>query len=189
MSDPIKQILDGVLREEGGYQDHPEDSGNWYKGKNLGTNFGITPKVLAEYTGKEPTVKTMKNLTEQTARDIYRKKYVAPIVKNMNPPKEVLPQLVDMNINHGYGNTAVLYQRAAGAKVDGKIGPGTRQAASRLPVRALNNRLVDVRKKFYSDIIKNRPDQATFRNGWMDRAEHYRIPAPAMQGQQPQGTP
>jgi lysozyme family protein len=173
MGDSVDTILTKVLRSEGGYQDKQEDDGNWYKGKNLGTNMGITPHALAKYRGTTVTKKDMLNLTEKEAREIYRQDYVAPIVRNLNPPADVLPQLVDMAINHGYGNTVVMVQRAVGTQVDGKAGPGTRKALQALDSKTLNNNLVNTRKQFYSDIVKRDSKQQVFLRGWLNRAEEY----------------
>lgn len=174
MSDPVDDILNTVIRHEGGYQNMPEDKGNWYKGKNLGTKYGITPAVLSAHLGRDVTQQDMKSLSESTARAIYRKEYVDPIIRNLSPSPDVLPHLVDMNINHGYGNMAVIVQRAAGAKVDGKVGPGTRKAIQSMDELQFRNNLVDQRKQFYSDIIKRDPTQQKFQNGWMNRAESWR---------------
>jgi len=174
MPKSVDEILDQVLISEGGYQDDVEDHGNFYKGQNLGTNMGVTPAALAKYRGKDVTREDMLNLTEKEARDLYKKNYVDPIVRNLDPDPAVLPQLVDMNINHGYKNTVVLAQRAAGAKVDGQAGPGTRDSLKKVDPMVLNNTLVDVRKRFYNDIVKSKPDMGKYINGWHHRAEEYR---------------
>ena len=178
MPSHIDEILDDVLAAEGGYQDMAQDSGNWYKGKNLGTNRGVTPKALAKYTGKDPTKQDMQNLTEATARKLYKKNYVDPIVRNLHPHADILPQLVDMNINHGYSNTVVMLQRALGTTVDGQAGLGTRKEMQKFDPMILNDKLVDSRKDFYTTIVRNNPSQSRFIGGWMNRAESYRPEEP-----------
>ena len=61
-----------VKQWEGGFQDNPEDSGNWTGGRKgtgtlKGTNFGIS---AASYPNLD-----IRNLTPQDAEDIYRRDY------------------------------------------------------------------------------------------------------------------
>ena len=53
-SESVPQYITKTLKKEGGYQSNREDKGNWTGGKvnvgrNLGTNFGITPVSWAEF--------------------------------------------------------------------------------------------------------------------------------------------
>lgn len=170
----VNTVLGKIIAAEWGYQNHPEDTGNWYKGKNLGTKHGITPKALAKHLGRDVTEKDIRGVTPATALAIFKKEYVSGIKRSIQPHRKVLPQLVDMNVNHGYKNTVKMYQRAVGTKVDGRMGPKTRAKASSIDPTSLNNTLVDVRKDFYRNIVKSRPNQKIFLNGWLKRAESYR---------------
>jgi lysozyme family protein len=172
----VKEMLDTVIKHEGGYQDDAEDHGNFYKGQNLGTNYGITPKALAAFRGEDVTKDDMYTLTEEEARAVYRKEYVAPILR-MNPPKEVVPHMVDMAINHGPRNAVKILQKAVGATPDGAYGPGTKKAIQAYK-GDLSTGLVESRKGFYEGVIQNRPHMEKYRNGWMNRAESWR-PVPA----------
>ena len=171
----VNEMLDTVIKHEGGYQDDKEDKGNYYKGQNLGTNWGITPSVLAEHRGKDVDRDDMYFLEEKEAREIYRKRYVAPVMR-MNPPKEAIPQLVDMAINHGPRNAVKMLQRTVGATDDGAYGPGTAKAIKDYQ-GDLNNDLVQQRRQFYESIMKNRPEMERYRNGWLRRADSFATPA------------
>ena len=70
-----ESLIDSIFEVEKGYSDNVEDTGNYYNDKLIGTNFGITAATLAEHLGREPTVEEMKNLSEETAREITSKKY------------------------------------------------------------------------------------------------------------------
>jgi len=70
-----ESLIDSIFEAEKGYSDNVEDTGNYYNDKLIGTNFGITAATLAEHLGREPTVDEMKNLSEETAREIASKKY------------------------------------------------------------------------------------------------------------------
>ena len=63
----IEQILDDILRREGGYVNHPADRGG-------PTNFGITAQTLGSWRklGRPATAAEVQALTEPEARAIYR---------------------------------------------------------------------------------------------------------------------
>ena len=64
-----------VKAVEAGYSDDRGDTGNYYKGRFIGTNHGISAPILAEYLGKTPTRADMENLSYETALDIYKRDY------------------------------------------------------------------------------------------------------------------
>ena len=102
------EIIDIILKHEGGFQMMPEDAGNYNsEGDLVGTNFGISAPVYEKYIGKVPSVSDMENITEEEARDIYKKDYITPVTKNLGIPEEspAFEQVVDMVVNHGYKNT------------------------------------------------------------------------------------
>ena len=173
----MSNVVDKILEHEGGYQNLKEDKANKNsKGEWAGTNYGITPAVYEEEYGKAPSAEDMKGLTEKQARSIYEKRYVKPVKKNLGIPEDhpAFEQVVDMAVNHGYSGAVALVQRAAGAKVDGKAGPGTRKAIAALDPAALNEQLVDARVAEYQRLAKSDPAKATFLNGWLNRAETFR---------------
>ncbi len=176
----IDKVLDTILDHEGGFQISSKDKGNYNSAGDLvGTNFGISAPVYEKYIGKPPSVSDMKNITEGEARKIYKKSYITPVTKNLGIPPEsdVFGQVVDMVVNHGYGNTVPIVQRAIGnIKVDGKSGAGTRKAISKElkdNPTGFNNSLVNSRSNFYKQIVNNDPNQQEFIKGWLDRASSF----------------
>ena len=172
----MSDAIDTILKHEGGYQADVEDKGNYNaKGDLVGTNYGIAAKTLEEYRGKSVTTKDMKSLTEKEARAIYEKQYSEPLEKNLGISKDspYYNHILDMSVNHGYGNTVPIVQRALGTKVDGKAGPNTRKALQNAP-EGFGEALVDHRKGFYEQIMKSNPDMERYRNGWLNRAESFR---------------
>jgi lysozyme family protein len=75
----FKAAQDIVKEVEAGYSNDKKDSGNYINTKNgrifIGTNHGISAQILAEYLGRTPTQKEMKNLDYETALKIYKNKY------------------------------------------------------------------------------------------------------------------
>ena len=175
-TNPVDSVLDTVLDHEGGYTDNPDDSGNINSnGEVVGTNFGISAEAYEEYFDKVPSAEDMKNLTQDTARQIYKANYIKPVTDNLgiDPSEKVFKQVVDMTINHGYGNTVKIVQDALGIDIDGKSGPGTRSAIDAANPDQLNQELVKSRIKFYNDIVKGDASQAQFLKGWQTRAASF----------------
>ena len=174
------KVLNTILKHEGGFQISSKDKGNYNSAGDLvGTNFGISAPVYEEYTGKTPSVSDMKNITEDEAREIYKKSYITPVTKNLGIPPEsdVFEQVVDMAVNHGYRNTVRIIQRAIGnIKDDGKAGPITKKAILKAikdnPI-GFNNSLVNSRSNFYKQIVNKNPSQQEFIKGWLGRASSF----------------
>lgn len=84
-----------VLRIEGGLSLDPNDPGNWYQGKLVGTKFGISAAVWGgQYD--------IPNLTEAQALDIYRQHYWrAAGCENL--PWPLCLVVFDTAVNHGVG--------------------------------------------------------------------------------------
>jgi lysozyme family protein len=61
-----RQIIDDIIRREGGAVDHPSDRGGQ-------TKYGITKATLSEYRGRQVSGVELFALTEQEAREIYQK--------------------------------------------------------------------------------------------------------------------
>lgn len=157
----IDEILDGVLKAEGGFVDDPADKGG-------ATNFGVTQSTLSAWRHREVTVDDVKALTEDEARAIYRAQYfVEPGYSSL--PESLWPAVVDAAVNHGTSGATKLLQRAAGATEDGVLGALTLALVKTYPVRTLEARFVAQRAMKYGRIIANDPTQAKFALGWLSR--------------------
>lgn len=117
IKDDFPRALEVVLKLEGGYSDDPRDSG----GK---TNFGITEKVARAfgYTGE------MRNLTKQTAAEIYKQGYWLNC-KCDQLPYPLSLYVFDCAVNQGSDAAKKLLQAALNVKQDGLIGSVTLAAA------------------------------------------------------------
>ena len=170
----VDEMIDDILRKEGGYVNHPADRGG-------PTNFGVTQRVYSRWLGRRASINDVKNMTKHTARAIYFRNYYERPKINMLP-KEIQPQVFDMSINHGAGRAVKILQKAirnAGfrIKVDGGIGPKTAglagDALKKLGSVKFNNKIAKVRIDFYHAIVRNRPSQKVFLRGWLNRANTF----------------
>lgn len=72
--------LDFTFHWEGGFQDDPHDAGNYLYGTIgggplIGTNMGITPRTLMSWMGRPLLITDMRNLSRETAAEIYRTRF------------------------------------------------------------------------------------------------------------------
>jgi lysozyme family protein len=142
-----EQILDGVLRREGGYVDDKADKGRC-------TNRGITLDTLREWRGPSATCEDVRNLSEFEARAIYRSRYLKPFD---GLDAAIKPQVVDIAVNSGVLRAKALL---AIAQQSGK---------------PLNTALVIERLNHYARLVAADPTQARFFKGWVSRALEFLV--------------
>ena len=92
MSRSVEQMIDDVIRREGGYVDHPRDRGG-------PTKFGITQSTLSRHLGRPASADDVRGLTPDVAADIYRRYYYeAPGLDLL--PQSVQPFVFDAAVNN-----------------------------------------------------------------------------------------
>ena len=104
------QAIVGLI--EGGYQNDPDDDGNWYMGQLIGTNWGIAAPTLAGFLGRTPTVAEMKNLSRATAELILKRNFWDKSNFGKLNNQSVATMLYDGSVNHGVSGMRVLAEKA-----------------------------------------------------------------------------
>lgn len=172
----IKDIIDGVIKVEGGYIDHPSDPGG-------ATNMGITERVARAngYKGD------MRALPRSTAYAIYHTRYVVgPNFDDIYAiDAKVGEELVDSGVNAGTDRAATWFQQALNAlnerskaypniKEDGDIGAGTLAAWAKFRARrgssatAIMVKCLDCfQGAHYLSLAKDDSKFEDFINGWI----------------------
>jgi lysozyme family protein len=177
MSPAVDQMIDDVIRREGGFVDHPDDRGG-------PTNFGITRATLSRHLGRPATVDDVRRLGRATAREIYRRDYLeGPRIDQL--PARIRPFVFDAAVNHGPGQAIRFVQRVCDAAgfgplaIDGACGPRTALAAAAAE-RAMGDwllaALVEERRNFYLALVERRPAQRVFLAGWLNRLAEFDVP-------------
>lgn len=156
-----------ILRNEGGFQNDPNDSGNFVNGRNVGTNLGVTAKALAVYRGVDVstiTEKDIRDLTEEEATALYERDFIkAPKFDTL--PESIKNMVIDFGVNAGTGQSARILQELAGIEVDGIVGATTAEAAKKVTPEEFAERL----REFYKSIAIG--EKKAFLKGWLTRVD------------------
>ena len=137
------EILETVLRREGGFNDVSLDRGG-------PTNFGITIGTLSAWRKTPVTVDDVRRLTVEEAKAIYQTRYLRPFD---GLDAALKPQVVDIAINSGVSQARRLLT-----------------IAQQQQDRAVGVQLTIERMLHYAAIVRADPTQAKFLVGWLRRA-------------------
>ncbi len=144
--DDFVKGLKFVYSAEGGYSNRKEDLGGE-------TNLGITQDTYNYYNKKHNLpLKSVKNITKDEASKIYYDEYWKASGASKIQDKAMAMIYFDTAVNHGQGNAKKIYNRS-GDDV---------------------NKFLEERKKFYDEIIINKPNQKANYKGWMNRLNNIR---------------
>jgi lysozyme family protein len=165
MTNLFMKCIEVVLKHEGGFQNNPNDSGNWvggYKtGKLVGTKYGIAAKFFPD--------EDIPNLTKERARQLYWEHYWLPMHLEGICRHASILEIFDFGVNAGKGRAIRTAQQLCDATKDGICGPITREA--------INNYEGDFVKDYkhtrrvYYEYIASKRDNKVFLRGWLRRVE------------------
>lgn len=164
-----------ILQMEGGFQNMPDDNGNYACGQIIGTNMGVSAVALREWWGRCPSVEEMRNLSQKQAFDFY-----AWFFDRANLYAVENQELFEFLANNTMGSPTaaarteqkVLNRLGYSVAVDGKRGPATVQALNAAWRRDPNRLWNEIRAEWirYLQSI-NKPQ---FLPGWISRLNrHY----------------
>ncbi len=159
-----KRIIEDVISREGGFVDHPLDPGG-------ATNMGITTRTFERWRKAEADVQT---LSHEEAIQIYYQKYWQPLHLEYIASSWAQEFIFDWHINAGRSSIREI-QLLINVKADGIIGPVTGGAIDNymnLPNGL--NKIVDVRIKWYINLVENHPKLLVFLGGWFNRTTEFR---------------
>ena len=172
----IDDLLDDLLKREGGYSDHPADKGG-------PTNFGITEQTARAYGYKGD----MRDLPRETALAIYRQRYwIGPKFYDVSLRyPRLAAEMLDTGVNMGPKRAVTMLQRALNVLnrgnidypdiiADGDIGPMTLHALDGYRARrgaagedVLLKAVNGLQIGRYFDIAEANPSQEVFMYGWI----------------------
>ncbi|TVR65359.1 MAG: hypothetical protein EA420_03420 [Candidatus Competibacteraceae bacterium] len=160
----VNSLIDGIIRREGGYVNHPADRGG-------PTKYGITAATLgsARGNGRAATAGEVQLLTMEEARAIYWHQYVARPNFDQIRDDYLQEVVVDFAVHSGPRRAAEALQRAVGVRVDGIVGPMTLAAVNARDAEKTALRVMLDRALFLLDLVGRDRSQAVFARGWANR--------------------
>lgn len=139
------------------------------------TNLGVTKRVWEAYTGKPANEATMRGLTPEMVKPLYKANYWDK-VRGDDLPSGVDYCLFDIAVNSGPSRAVILLQRALGVKDDGSLGPVTLAKAAAADPKDLVKKICAARLAF----MKSLSTWATFGKGWERRVSEVQATASTM---------
>jgi lysozyme family protein len=146
-----------ILANEGGFCDQPADPGG-------ATNFGITKRTLEAFVGHGVSVDDVRNLSSNTAIEIYRSNYWN-VMRCGDLPPGVDLMVFDYGVNSGPATSVKALQALVGVPQDGAVGKITLGAVEKVAPETLVNGLAQARMTF----LRSLDTFETFGAGWTKR--------------------
>jgi len=157
-----------LLVHEGTFSNHPQDKGGV-------TMYGVTQRVWEEWVGHPVDEKTMRNLTPDMVKPLYKHKYWDKVCGD-DLPAGVDYCVFDAAVNSGPGRAIKWLQQAVGATQDGALGPKTLAAVKAADPKLLVVGYNAIRLAFLQDL----PTWGTFGRGWGRRVADVKQEASSM---------
>ena len=163
------QALTRLLRDEGGYTDHPSDPGG-------PTNFGITLNDARRYWKGNATADDVRAMPQNVARKIYRERYWNAM-RCDELPAGVDYAMFDYGVNSGVGRSGKVLRRVlklsdrTSAVTDDVIAAAAQRTPGDIVIAICTERLA------FLKALKTFP---VFGRGWTKRVNGVRVAALAM---------
>lgn len=156
-----KQMVPFIKKWEGGYSDHPNDTGGC-------TMMGVTIGTYRKYYGRSKTCQDLRKITEEEWLNIFKQGYWDKMKADKIENQSLAELCVDMCWGSGPTTAIKKIQRRIGAQVDGVVGPKTLEILNKNPYENFNL-LWAMRYDWFHDIVKANPGNKVFLKGWLNR--------------------
>ncbi len=170
-----------TMSNEGGYANNPNDNGGeTYAGiaRNYWPNWGgwaAVDQAVSTHPQNINAVLAANSAVQAEVQSFYKENFWDVIsLDNLNS-QQLANQLFDTAVNMGTGTASRFLQQAVNnivpgkLVVDGVVGPQTIAAANGVPLEALYNQVIALRKQRYLNIIQQHPSQTIFESSWLSR--------------------
>lgn len=170
-------IVDKTFKFEGGFQNFPNDSANYYGGELIGTNRGISALAYGDYLKRKPTVSEIKAITPEIAKTVYKKLFWDKMKGDLFENQSVAHLVFDFLIASGFSKESDVMKSindVAGKKVVAEIDNGFTTEEVKI-LNGLNqekffNDLKEYRYQFIDSLIRSNPAKyGGWEKGWKKR--------------------
>ena len=144
MADNFKECLEIILKNEGGFVDHPKDPGGM-------TNLGVTRGTYEQFLGRHVTEEEMRNLTPEDVAPVYKEEYWDRCRCN-DLDNGLALFTFDWAVNAGSSRPAKCIQKFVSAKQDGVIGAKTLGLVAEKAPKDIIEYMFDSRQKHYESL-------------------------------------
>lgn len=159
-SSRFEKAFANLIKEEGGYVNHPNDKGGE-------TKYGISKRSYPRLD--------IKHLTLNQAKDIYKKDFWDAIKGDELPSDEVACEALEQAVNMGI-KTAVSFLQVVCVSegnidmvVDGRMGKQTLQALNRITPSFILVAIKALAIAHYLKLAREEPPMKVFLKGWIKR--------------------
>jgi len=160
-----------VIKNEGGFVDHPKDPGGM-------TNLGVTRSAWQGYLNRDVTEAEMRALTPEVVKPFYKALYWDRIKGDLLP-SGIDYAAYDFAVNSGPHKAAQYLQQIAGVTVDGMIGPKSLEAINAFDPKEIADAICNMRLNF----LKKLSTFDTFGKGWSRRVAEVKTKSMSMADQ------
>lgn len=153
-----------ILKQEGGFVDHPKDPGG-------ATNKGITLATLSSYRGIPASKDSLKMLSDEEAKEIYKTQYWDSIGGSSINDPVISNMIFDQYVNKG-SRVKKHVEQLLDLPVDGSIGTDVINKINSMnpsEQRAFKESFIQKELDDYTELVQRKPELKVFYNGWVKR--------------------
>lgn len=159
-----------TVEHEGGYENNPNDSGNWYNGLNYGTKYGITARDVAIYfPDRLSDPNCIQNLSVSDAMKIYYWGYWKSLYSQIDD-QSIANKLFDLGVLFGVKEAVKKLQFALGlTNIDGDFGNETLNKLNESYAPTILVGFKQAMCELADEIGEKEQHDKEFVNGWKNR--------------------
>lgn len=161
-----QKLVPIIKKWEGGFVNDPSDSGG-------ATNKGVTLSTFRSFYGSNKTVEDLKKLSDTQWLHIFLNGYWNKCQASNINNQSIANIFVDWAWGSGPVTAIKQVQKIVGTDVDGIVGQKTLDAINKKDPKTLFNAIKKSRIEFVENLVKQRPKDAKFLQGWKNRINSF----------------
>jgi len=164
MTRNFEKCLVVILKNEGGFVNHPKDPGGI-------TNLGVTKRTYEHFLNRSVSEQEMRDLTAHNVAPVYKKMYWDK-VKGDQLPEGLDLCVFDFAVNSGPSRAIKTLQLIVNSKPDGIIGTNTLNALDTVIKETSLIHVCTLYSNERNNFYKSLSNYSVFGKGWSNRVDH-----------------